>query len=238
MATPVLLTRPEGENEEIATRLRQSGLKVILRPLLELSERPATSEDKTKAMNIDLQDAVIFVSKSAVRFAIPLLESYWPQWPVAPAWFAVGSGTAAALSTFDIGALYPEVAGSEGLLDLPQFADVFGKKVLIVRGVGGRQLLAEELVRRGASVAYWEVYERKQLTYENWMDLPAQSIVVATSVEALESLAHQLGDQVRDLRLVVVSKRIADKADGFASVTIAGGASDQVLYDAIVELSQ
>ena len=40
-------------------------------------------------------------------------------------------------------------ADSEGLLADPAFADVAGRRILIVRGVGGRELLARSLRARG-----------------------------------------------------------------------------------------
>ena len=61
-------------------------------------------------------------------------------------WFAVGFGTSLVLSDHGIKADYPTVAGSEGLLELSGLQKVKDLKVLIVRGVGGRELLAAELI--------------------------------------------------------------------------------------------
>jgi len=232
----VLLTRPAGENERLAAMLVEAGISVDIHPLIELSARPQSHQYRQTAMDVDQQDAVIFISKSAVRFALPILESYWPQWPLAPAWFAVGRGTAETLADHGIRADYPAVPGSEGLLELPGLKDVAEKKVLIVRGVGGREMLRDKLIDRGARVAYWEVYERRSTEDNDLPPLTDDMVVAITSLEMLHALVDQAGDIVSHLRLVTVSDRIADEASGFAEVSIAGGASDQALYDAIVEM--
>ena len=186
-------------------------------------------------MNIDRQDAVIFVSKSSVRYSSPYLESYWPQWPVSTRCLSVGPGTAAELAKYGIRSEYPAAAGSEGLLKLPILQTVSGSRVLIIRGSGGRELLAIELARRGAQVAYLEVYRRSAVTGLDWLELPPGSFVVVTSLEALLNLKAKLGKQISSYRIVVVSHRIADEAKEFAQTTIAAGASDEALYDAILK---
>lgn len=231
--TTLVLTRPEGENERLHQMLEEQGYDVLVRPLIKLLPLAEDEETRQRAMNIDQQDFLIFVSKSAVRYGVALLDEYWPQWPIVPTWLAVGEGTAEAMGTHGVRAVYPEMSGSEGLLELPELADLQGKNVTIVRGEGGRELLFEELTRRGATVSYLEVYRREPLTYKDW---PAGSdcLIAVTSLEALENLQRQLAD-VSTYRVVVVSGRIASSTGGFSSSTIAAGASDQALYDAIVE---
>ena len=75
---------------------------------------------------------------------------------------AVGGATAREASLLlDLPVLSPSAgSGSEALLQMPELADVANRKVAIFRGEGGRKLLAEELQRRGAQVAYCEVYRR------------------------------------------------------------------------------
>ena len=76
----ILLTRPPGENESLADLLRLEGLSPIIHPLIELAEKPVDPEMKRIALDLDRYDKVIFVSKSSVRFGLPILENYWPQW--------------------------------------------------------------------------------------------------------------------------------------------------------------
>lgn len=233
--TTVLLTRPEGENAGLQGLLADNDLEVRIRPLIKLSSIETTPVAKQLVMDLDQQDIIIFVSKSAVRFAMPLIENYWPQWPNRLQWLAVGRGTAEVLADHGVNAEFPATAGSEGLLQLTVLDSVSDSKVLIARGIGGRALLADELTDRGATVSYLETYERTPVSYDDWSDLPRDSIVVATSLEALNNLTAQLGQEIVHYRLIVVSERIAAEADGFAETTIAAGASDQALYDAILK---
>ena len=232
--TMVLLTRPEGENESLGALLARHGVDILIRPLIELFPIEVIPATKQLLIKIDQQDAIIFVSKSSVRYALPLLEKYWPQLPVAPTWLAVGSGTAGELAAFGIRADFPAAAGTEGLLELPALRTVAGEKVLIVRGVGGRELLASKLIRRGAEVAYLEVYRRSPAPGASWSDLQPGSVAVVTSLEAMVNLRSKLGNAIDQCRVVAASSRIATASNGFAQTIVAAGASDQALYDAIL----
>lgn len=234
----VFLTRPQGENEQLTNKLDPSLFNVLERPLIELLDVKPDSVIREVAMNLDQWDLIVFVSKSAVRSGMPILDIYWPQWPQYLKWLAVGEGTAALLKDWQVAAVFPEKAGSEGLLALEALQAVNNRKVLIVRGSGGRELLATTLKQRGAEVDYWEVYRRQPVQ----QDFPLLDkdgaddggIAVATSGEILEQLTTQLGEVTQSLQLVTVSERIAEAAEGhFDAIEIAAGASDEALYEAI-----
>ena len=233
----VVLTRPEGENEGLRQRL--SAFDVVVLPLIELLALPLDEATRKTAMALDLFDEIVFVSKSAVRFSMPCLERYWPQWPLKPRWLAVGSGTAAALESHNITAGFPDLAGSEGLLRLQALQEVGGHRVLISRGRGGRELLADELTGRGAAVEYLETYERRSVVQPELRELAAGSTLVVTSSEILETAVRQLRGRQKTMHVVVPSERIETLArdSGFAQVVNARGASEQALYDAVQMVS-
>lgn len=237
MSQHVILTRPEGENETLAARLREAGLTVTVRPLINLSAIDTTAAMRSVVMNLDRYDRVIFVSKAAVRFGMPLFDQYWVDWPLAVTWLSVGEGTAAMLIDWEVNACYPAEAGSEGLLALPELNDVAGRKVLIVRGSGGRELLAQTLRQRGAEVDYLEAYTRLPLKYEDW-EVSMPVAVLATSIEIMENLVSQATGNLAGIDLIAASARIAEAAAAypFRSVTNAGGAYEQALYDAVLGL--
>ena len=75
---------------------------------------------------------------------------------------AVGAGTAAALRAHGVPQVLAPPAGgdSESLLALPAMQQVSGQRVLVFRGIGGREQLADTLRARGAQVEYVECYRR------------------------------------------------------------------------------
>jgi uroporphyrinogen-III synthase len=230
----VLLTRPPGANEPLAGLLRANGLAPIVRPLIELVEKSVDREMKRISLDLDRYDKIIFVSKSSVSFGVPLLENYWPQWPVSLKWYSVGAGTAEALNQHGVVASFPDLAGTEGLLALPGLQKVAGEQILIVRGAGGRELLGRSLVESGASVTYLETYRRLLLQHD-FSNLMSGTIVILTSAEILENFTSLSGTSLRGYHAVVPSSRLEEIAGNydFQGVTNAGGASDEALYDAV-----
>ena len=262
----VLLTRPAGGNEALATRLRSQGYKVSIRPMLKLSALSDSQDLQQTATRLHQYQKIIFVSKSSVHFGMTLAAQHWQTLPREPEWLAVGPGTAQALRGFGIQAIYPESSGSEGLLNLPQLCPPVAGRVLIVRGRGGRELLFAELAQRGAEVEYWEVYNRSEVIHDdlpgliteatailqctpnksnasnktnapNKSNAPSQLLVVLTSMEMLEIFARQIGPLAQHCLLLVPSQRIADQARSYAfhAVRNVGAASEQALYDAILD---
>ncbi len=107
-------------------------------------------------------DLYVFISPNAVTFAGRLLEGH--SLPDGARLAAVGSGTAQALQQagFKVDLLPDARFDSEGLLALPELSRLAGRRVVIVRGEGGRPLLGDELRARGADVVYAEVYRRSR----------------------------------------------------------------------------
>lgn len=103
-------------------------------------------------------DMLIFISRNAV------VHGFRPTRRFDATIAAIGPATEAALE--DLGAavdIFPEAEfDSEGLLAHPALADVEGKTILVVRGERGRELLAETLSARGATVRHLTVYRRER----------------------------------------------------------------------------
>lgn len=244
---PVLVTRTAGAGDALATLLRRHGATVYAAPLLQIEALPETAASRTLAQQLDQFDAVIVTSRHAVQHGMPLLESFWPQWPAGVHWLAVGAATAHALQQFGVPAAAPADARSEGLLALPALQQVHGKRILLVTGDGGRGLLERELAARGATVQRLAGYRRIAVATPppaltdfvaaiTTGQAPAGAALV-TSVEALQNLLA-LAPRLRTApcRLVVASARIADaaRAAGMLRIHNASGADDVALLAALL----
>jgi len=120
-----------------------------------------------------------------------------------------------------------------------------GKRVIIFRGEGGRELLAEELRARGATVEYAEVYRRGRPTQDNGPLLHAWArgevdIITVTSGEGLRNLfdmVGQLGRQwLRKTPILVINERLVTLARELgveAPPVIAEEASDEGIVAAL-----
>ncbi len=145
---------------------------------------------------------------------------------------AVGNGTKRELESRGfVDVLAPEAgADSEALLALPEMQAVAGKRVLIVRGEGGRELLAESLTARGAQVEYFECYRRvapradPAPLIQAW-DRGEVHAVTVFSTQALENLIAVAGTQRLARTPVFVNHaRVAERAReaGIPQVIVAG----------------
>jgi uroporphyrinogen-III synthase len=231
--------------------IESSGGKAIRFPVIEILPGSDQQHIKQLISRLDQFDIAIFISSNAVRFTLKLLADQCSR-PAGLHIAAIGQATAAALEQCGWGAdLVPEVAfNSEALLAMPQLHNVSGRRIIIFRGEGGRELLGDTLVNRGAQVVYANVYRRalpeldiKKLI-QPWMQAQ-NSAVIVTSQEGLDNLFMLLdadaGKRLRQTPIVVISERILDKARQHgiqALVMIAKQASDEALLETLIELSR
>jgi uroporphyrinogen-III synthase len=159
----IALTRPEGQNEELASRLRALGHEVVVRPLIAIE--PLGDEP----IDLDGYDWLIVTSVNAAR-EVRRRGRGRPR-RVA----AIGRATAEAFGGADV---TPEVSTQEGLLAaLPRPAG----RVLFAGAKGARRLLVDEL---GAD--FVPLYRTRTLR----PDLPVGvELTVLASPSAARSLA-------------------------------------------------
>ena len=216
----VLITRPEGQQQGLMDALSNNNWQCFHQPLLRIhpvEEQDSGFQDiKNKIMNLDLYDVVITVTSNASTLAYDWIDQYWPQLPLNPQWFAVGQSSAQPLLPLGMNINCPQSRHSEGLLALPELADMAHKKVLILRGKGGRELIAQTLTERGAQVSYAEFYQRSPVDISDGRLsalLSQQQIhyALVTSGEMATQLANGLSAQVSEaLHLIIPSQRIHD----------------------------
>ena len=158
----ILITRPEGRNEELRSALVAAGAQVWVHPLLRIVPLDENDERYQHArrclLDLDLYQHIIFISVNAVACGMALIDDLWPQYPLGVRCHAIGAATAKALHDWPwpAGALTPLEAqqggamDSDSLLASAAFNGVDGQRVLIVRGCGGREQLAQKLRERNA----------------------------------------------------------------------------------------
>lgn len=217
----VLVTRPEHQAEHLCKLIEAEGGAAVRYPALVIKPRSDRAAVRAAIGPADRFDVIIFVSANAVRFGADLLGP--PRdLPIA----AIGPATAAALNAAGYRVTLMPAGGmdSESLLALPQLQQMSGRRVLIVRGTGGRELIAETLTTRGATVQYAEVYTREpakpslelQAEIETLWRQGGLKAYVATSVQALEALLGIVTSRCRELMdstaLVTGSPRVAEAA--------------------------
>ncbi|WP_246047111.1 uroporphyrinogen-III synthase [Colwellia ponticola] len=241
----VLITRPKAKAQQLALLLDQQGIANTSQILFDYQSNASTGDIATTLMHADI---VIFVSVAAVEFAHASypLTNHLPHLV-----FAVGKATKEALLALGINTVFSppsEQEHSEGLLKLPQLANVKGKQVVIFRGNGGREHIAEALRQRSAKVHYLESYQRvwRTLAINIAKQWRAQQIncIVVTSNDILIALTKYLASTTDNYwqtqcLWIVVSDRIEENAKnlGLTRVINTRSARSQILCNTLRDLS-
>lgn len=247
--TTVLVTRPREQSSELCQALQQTGARVILLPTLSIEPIPIAALQRNLILDLDRYQFVICVSPNAARLGLEALADYWPQWPVQQQWFAVGPATGTAMADWGLNLkVAQQGATSETLLDWPELQELSDHKILILRGEGGRETLADTLRQRGASVDYLELYRRMAPAEDPApllaaLQQPDPLILTVTSGDGLRNLMTMVGPRLPRLQacpLVVVSGRLAEFArqQGFHDVTQAQSPAASDMIKAIGAIQQ
>lgn len=217
----IAVTRPRDQAAPLARRITQAGGIPLLFPLLDIEPVQDDAPLHEQLSRLEQFDLAIFISPNAVRHGIAAIQAQdrhvglKPDLQIA----AVGQGSAKALRELGIANIIAptERFDSEGLLALPELQDVAGRKVLIFRGDGGRELLGDTLKARGATVEYATCYlrSRPQQDIAELLSAAPDAITV-TSSEALDYLRQMLEDNGsaawQGLALFAPHPRIAELA--------------------------
>lgn len=240
MKPTVVVTRPADDGSRTADLLRSSDWPVWVQPIIQIA--PLAEDAFSAVPEFEPDDRVVFISANAVSYGLPLLEERLRCSGVKI--LAVGERTAANLRAAGLDVVVPSNANSEGLLALPELNDLSGERVVIVKGDGGRQLLAEVLTARSAVVLEYVCYRRQvepidAVTFAENLARVGRLIFQANSGETLKQLTELLaaGGQPNLCHepVVVPSARLASFATqlGWTSVWTAKDASDQAFLELI-----
>lgn len=220
---PLVLTRPASQAAAWVDALSARGVTLWLQPLIVTSPRAELqAQARTEAESADW---VFFSSPAAVT---ALFDGGW-RWPEAARAACVGPGTAAALRVAGVPAeriVCPasdaEQYDSERLWPLLQAAGPWaGRRMLCLRGDGGRDWLMAQLREAGAELRPLGIYRRSPPQLDGaelarlreCLGQPA--LWLFSSSEALDHLQTLVGafDWTR-LQALATHPRIAERAAG------------------------
>ncbi len=245
----VLVTRPEHQAGLLCQLIERDGGTSIRCPALMIREPHDWAQALTVFDRLADYDLAIFTSANAVERALPPIQERGgipPSLEIA----AIGKATARTLAELGIDCcLQPESDfTSEGLLALPRLRNVAGQAIAIIRGEGGRTLLADTLAERGARVNHADVYRRERPSADvgtlsgRWARGEIGAVVV-TSTESLLNLFDMLDgagqDYLRDTPLIVISARTRQTAAeyGCRRILVAREASDDAIAAVLLGLT-
>jgi uroporphyrinogen-III synthase len=227
----ILNTRPQHQAHELTAALRAVGAQVSELPLIAITPLALSAADQRLLLELDRYDAVFFVSANAARLGLGAVANAWAQWPHHLPAFAVGERTARVLRTAALTVYVPSQADSEGLLTMAELNNVGGKRFLLFRGHGGRELLLDGLRARGASIDVLELYCRDvpELAQAQWQALqPRPDVVVFTSPDALRYWQMIAGSEALQPLWLVVSSRMQAQAEALGARVVCASGADTV----------
>lgn len=238
------MTRPAEQGTELVRLIEGHGGRAIAFPAIEIRDVDDPARVHALIDRLESFHAAIFISPNAVNKAMRAIVARRVL-PAALSIVAIGGGSARELRRHGVETvIVPERYDSESLLELPEMKDVGGKRIVIFRGEGGRPLLGDALIARGAAVEYAECYRRIKPTLDVAPLIAAWSRdeidgVVATSSEGLRNVHEMLGtvgrQQLAGTPLFVPHARIEATARelGLASIVLTQP-GDEAIAAAIV----
>lgn len=247
----IWVTRPAHQSAKLCRMVKaRQGVPLKL-PTVVI--RPARKETRSSGDNRLLTgaDMVIFVSKNAVihaRDLFPRLVDTLHDKTV----LAVGRATAECLLALGVKRVeHMQEGGTESLLQLPVLsgAKIKDKRILIIRGQGGREALRDNLLALGADVDYLEVYRREKPDMSQadmakiWHDETPDAVIV-TSLTGLDNLVAMTPATERarlyETTLIVMSDRIKQHAlkTGFTRIAVAPDNSDAGLVNTLMNMNE
>lgn len=153
-AQRILITRPTGQHENLQNGCLAMGLDVIHWPCLIIE--PFISCHTASVLQT-ANGPVLFTSSNAVAFAHRIRAFPWQGVQT----YAIGAATASALSKLGQTLVAAPVAPYNSESFLHQIASQSAHSLLIVKGVGGRTLIQDDLQNKGWQVQTVDVYQRQ-----------------------------------------------------------------------------
>ena len=234
----VIVTRPKQRAAGLCQMIEQAGGTALQFAAIEITEPADFKSREYSRDHISEFALAIFISPTAVEKTFEFLATL----PAGIKVSAIGSRTARVLEAMGRNVdIIPDGHDSESLLRHPQLQaeQVAGKKIVIFRGEGGRELLGDTLQSRGAEVYYADMYRRSLPTSADQLGqyLAEADIIAISSNQGLQNLYDLATDKDSLTRhaLVVPGERsfTLAKALGFSNIYVAENATDEACMNAL-----
>lgn len=237
----LVVTRPLAQAQSTVAALRRQGLDAVALPLIDIVALHDVQPLLQAWQDLQRLACVMFVSANAVEHFMRQRPRHggWPPQVLAA---STGPGTSAALRLAGVPQAVlvepgADIFDSEALWQQLQQRDWSGRRVLVVRGEGGRDWLAQQFGAAGARVDFVAAYDRAlprldataQEVLRQAVQRPAEHLWSFSSSQALEHL-RQLACNAEwsQARAIASHPRVADAARrlGFGQVDIAPVSAD------------
>lgn len=236
----ILITRPDGREGNLRRLIEEAGGKVIHYPVINIQPPPELDIQQLVLLREQLHGftMAIFISPTAVEQS----RIYFPALPEHFTIVSIGNKTTEALEhqNIHVDVEAPD-KNTESLLQHPlfQMPKIDGRRILIFRGSGGRALLGDSLIRRGAQVRYVETYQRELPPHPPLDERKVGELdaITISSNEGLDNLITLMEDPslLIDIPLIVPSPRAHTLArqHGFKTIITAENATDEAAITAL-----
>ena len=187
----IVITRAASQSADLRAQLEDLGARVIECPTIQIVPPKSWKPVDDAIRRVNTYQWLLFTSANAVEQFMDRMGEHRPAIPIA----VVGSATAAKLAEWRLQpALIPNEFRAEGLLkSFPE--NLVGTRILFPRAEVARELLPDELRRRGAVVDVVAVYRTVKAFSGNIGEiLENESIdcIVFTSPSAIPDDLHSL----------------------------------------------
>ncbi|HEX7645311.1 MAG TPA: uroporphyrinogen-III synthase [Burkholderiaceae bacterium] len=252
MSGSVVVTRPAAQAAELLARLAALGRDAVSFPLLEIQaladKGPLRAALADLSTHVSDYAFVAFVSPNAIDAVFAEL----PAWPAGLPVAVMGEGSRRALAAHGVTDADTTIhsprgprTDSETLLEALDLAALRGRKVMILRGESGRELLADRLRDAGVDVAQVAAYRRSAPVLDQAGKTRLKALLegkndwIVTSSEALRNLEQMVAQlpmadavaKMQQQRLFVPHARIAEtaRAAGFPEVHMSASGDEALL---------
>lgn len=218
----LISTRPHKTNIKLSVDLKNSSISLLDYPLTEIYPLDNYKIFDGILKNLKIYHHIIFISTNSVHFFLERVKKQSINIPKSLIFSCIGPTTKSLLQkNLSVNIHSPENHfDSEHLLKKEILSDVRERKILIIRGKGGRETLKNELEKRGADVSYGECYIRKYVNINLFhlkKDLTKYNhkFMLISSTNSAKHLINQLIDiekcWLHNIKIIVNHNKIRDQ---------------------------